>query len=192
MDETDTFEALKNPKGTRAQILNAAMICIMTIGPARTNISSIAAQAGVSRPTVYAHFEDLEDIIKEAITTGIGHLTQYLETQTAGYDTPQERITQTYLRLLELSKQIDILSKPMSYEISPGQSDRNYIPEEAIFAARNVLDKLIGDGLLESDPARANERAETGVRFFLSLAAFRHADDLRGYITRAVLPALGF
>lgn len=189
MAETDSFEALKNPEGTRAQILNAAMICIMTLGPARTNISNIASQASVSRPTVYAHFESLEDIVKEAIANGIKILVKSLETYAADYQTPQERISETFLHLLDLSDQVDVLRKPMSFEVPA--SEREMIPGEAIEAARGVVDKLVGDDLANEDLLAANERAETAVRFFLSLAAFRRADDVRGYITRVVLPALG-
>ena len=190
MAQTDTFEALKNPDGTRAQILNAAMICIMTLGPARTNISSIAAQASVSRPTVYAHFEKLEDIIEEAIAQGIKILVRSLETYAADFETPSQRITETFLHLLDLSDQVDVLRKPMSFEISTAKRD-DMIPDEAIDAARGVIANLVGDDLNKTDLPAANERAETAVRFFLSLAAFRRADDVRGYLTRVVLPAMG-
>lgn len=190
MAQTDTFEALKNPDSTRAQILNAAMICIMTLGPARTNISSIAAQASVSRPTVYAHFEKLEDIIEEAIAQGIKILVKSLETYAADFETPRQRITETFLHLLNLSDQVDVLRKPMSFEISAAKRD-DTLPDEAIDAARGVIAKLVGDDLDKTDIVAANERAETAVRFFLSLAAFRRAEDARGYITRVVLPAMG-
>ena len=104
MAEINTFEALKSADNTRAVILNATMICIMKLGPARTNISSIAAQAGVSRPTVYAHFERLEDLVHEAIGQGITILVTSLEAHALTFDTPRQRILQTFIRLLELSE----------------------------------------------------------------------------------------
>lgn len=187
--DIDTFEALQNPTNTRAQILNAAMICIMSLGPARTNISNIASQAGVSRPTVYAHFERLEDLVQEAISEGISVLIRSLEAYSATFETPRERIIETFLHLLELSDRVDVLSKPMSFEVAA--SPRDIIPPEAIDAARDLLTKMIEDDLETTDRAAADERAETTVRFFLSLAAFRHAGETRGYITRVVLPAMG-
>jgi len=190
MANEDTFEALQNPANTRAQILNAAMICIMSLGPARTNISNIASQAGVSRPTVYAHFEKLEDLIQEAISEGISVLIRSLEEYSAKFETPKERITQTFLHLLELSDRVDVRSKPMSFEVSA--SPRDIIPPEAITAARGLLTKITEDDLETTDKTAADERAETIVRFFLSLAAFRREDDTRGYIERVVLPAIGF
>lgn len=189
MTQTDTFDAFKNPENTRAQILNSAMICIMSLGPSRANISNIAAQAGVSRPTVYAHFETLEDLIKEAIDGGIAVLLGSLESYALKYETPQERLTETFIYLLDLSDRVDVLRKPMSFEIPA--SPRDIIPAEAIAAARGLLTKMTGDNLENEDRAAADERAETAVRFFLSLAAFRRADDVRGYVDRVVLPAMG-
>ncbi len=45
---------------TRQRITEAAMRLHTTIGPANTSIASVAAQAGVTRLTVYRHFPDLE------------------------------------------------------------------------------------------------------------------------------------
>jgi AcrR family transcriptional regulator len=47
---------------TRRQITEAAVKLHGTIGPARTTIKSIAAEAGVQRATVYRHFPDLESL----------------------------------------------------------------------------------------------------------------------------------
>jgi len=43
---------------TRRRIVEAAMRLHTTVGPARTSISAVAAEAGVQRHTVYAHFPD--------------------------------------------------------------------------------------------------------------------------------------
>ena len=112
-----------------------------------------------------------------------------LESYASKYQTPQERLTETFIYLLEMSERVDILRKPMSFEIPA--SPRDVIPTEAIAAARDLLIKMVGDGLEEKDRAAADERAETAVRFFLSLAAFRRTDDVRGYIKRVILPAMG-
>lgn len=187
MTKTGSFDALNKSSNTHEQILNAAMICIITLGPARTNISSIASQAGVSRPTVYAHFDRLEDVIQEAITRGVELLVNYIEVHAAAFKAPRERLVEAFIRLLELSDQVDVLRTPMSFEVPESKRDR--IPDEGIEAARKLMAKLL-DGDLPSDKA-ANERAETAVRLFLSLAAYRRTDDVRGYIERVALPALG-
>jgi AcrR family transcriptional regulator len=45
-------------QATRMRIIDAAIDLHGTLGPARTTISAIAAQAGVRRATVYRHFPD--------------------------------------------------------------------------------------------------------------------------------------
>ncbi len=47
---------------TRRQITAAAVKLHGTVGPARTTIKGIAAEAGVQRATVYRHFADLESL----------------------------------------------------------------------------------------------------------------------------------
>src|SRR5262245_49556125 len=43
---------------TRQRIVAAAVELHTTLGPARTTVTAIAERAGVTRPTVYAHFPD--------------------------------------------------------------------------------------------------------------------------------------
>lgn len=72
-------------------------------------------------------------------------------------------------------------------------TDRNVLPDEAIVAARQVLAHLLDD--LSGDDDHLNEMAETAVRFFLSLAAFKRPlgrdADIAGYVRRVILPAMG-
>jgi AcrR family transcriptional regulator len=47
---------------TRRRIVEAAVELHSTLGPARTTIADIAERAGVTRPTVYAHFPDARSL----------------------------------------------------------------------------------------------------------------------------------
>ena len=47
---------------TRLRITEAAVKLHATVGPARTTIKDVAAEAGVQRATVYRHFPDLESL----------------------------------------------------------------------------------------------------------------------------------
>jgi AcrR family transcriptional regulator len=57
---------------TRRRIIEAAVELHSTVGPARTSLSAVADRAGVSRPTIYAHFPDkpslFEACSREAMT----------------------------------------------------------------------------------------------------------------------------
>jgi len=49
---------------TREKIVKAAVRLHESVGPARTTLVAVAREAGVSRPTVYSHFPDEEDLLR--------------------------------------------------------------------------------------------------------------------------------
>jgi AcrR family transcriptional regulator len=56
--------------GTRRRIVAAAIQLHTTVGPARTTISAIAAEAGVERLTVYRHFPREEELFRACVEHG--------------------------------------------------------------------------------------------------------------------------
>ncbi|MEO6207404.1 MAG: TetR/AcrR family transcriptional regulator [Candidatus Limnocylindrales bacterium] len=52
---------------TRERIAAAAVQEHLSVGPSQTSIVSIAAAAGVTRPTVYRHFADMDEIFSACI-----------------------------------------------------------------------------------------------------------------------------
>jgi AcrR family transcriptional regulator len=49
---------------TRQRIMEAAVELHTTLGPSRTTVKAIAERAGVTRPTVYAHFPDVRSLFQ--------------------------------------------------------------------------------------------------------------------------------
>ena len=49
---------------TRQRIVEAAIELHTTLGPSRTTVNAIAERAGVTRPTVYAHFPDARSLFQ--------------------------------------------------------------------------------------------------------------------------------
>ncbi len=49
---------------TRRRIVEAAVELHTTLGPSRTTVAAVAERAGVSRPTVYAHFPDARSLFQ--------------------------------------------------------------------------------------------------------------------------------
>ena len=61
MSTTRTYELKRRAERqqeTRRRIVEAAVELHTAVGPARTTVAAIAERAGVTRPTVYAHFPD--------------------------------------------------------------------------------------------------------------------------------------
>lgn len=50
---------------TRIRLLEATSVTLAQFGPRKLNLTDIATQAGVSRPTLYRHFSSKEELLEE-------------------------------------------------------------------------------------------------------------------------------
>lgn len=195
MVSTDKYSALNQSESTRDQIVKAAMLCMIQYGPKRANISSIASIAGVSRPTVYAHFENIDDLLKEAIIDGTRLLCMRLLVHVEAIEDPRERLIEAFMELLSLSDEIDLLRDPVDHaiRIGSGRADDGSIMSQAIEVAMAIFTDVL-NGPMPSDRS-AEEMAETTIRLFLSLAELKRPEsadqDMRSYLRRTLLPAIG-
>jgi AcrR family transcriptional regulator len=67
MASTRTYELKRRAERqqeTRRRIVAAAVELHATLGPSRTTVQAIAEKAGVTRPTVYAHFPDADALFR--------------------------------------------------------------------------------------------------------------------------------
>src|SRR5919206_1183154 len=67
MAATRTYELKRRAERqeeTRQRIVAAAVELHTTLGPSRTTVQAIAEKAGVTRPTVYAHFPDARSLLE--------------------------------------------------------------------------------------------------------------------------------
>ena len=67
MSKTRTYELKRRAERqeeTRRRIVAAAVELHTTLGPSRTTVQAIAEKAGVTRPTVYAHFPDARSLFE--------------------------------------------------------------------------------------------------------------------------------
>lgn len=83
MGQGDSARRALDPAATRRRILTAAEALYLERGVAATSLSAVAARAGVSRPTVYKHFGDRDDlaavVIEGELTTFFERLAEVLE-----------------------------------------------------------------------------------------------------------------
>src|SRR5919198_2489793 len=67
MSKSRTYELKRRAERqqeTRQRIVEAAVELHTTLGPSRTTVQAIAERAGVTRPTVYAHFPDDRSLLQ--------------------------------------------------------------------------------------------------------------------------------
>ena len=87
----------------RAAILEAAKSLFVRNAFAGTSMDAVAAEAGVSKLTVYSHFGDKDNLFREVIRARIEDL---LPENTYDYD-PQATIEQTLLRVALIHARLD-------------------------------------------------------------------------------------
>src|SRR5918998_3114532 len=67
MSTSRTYELKRRAErqeATRRRIVEAAVDLHTMLGPARTTVTAVAERAGVTRPTVYAHFPDVRSLLQ--------------------------------------------------------------------------------------------------------------------------------
>ena len=138
---------------TRRRIVAAAVELHTALGPARTTVQAIAAKAGVTRPTVYAHFPDARSLL-EACS---GHVRATVPppdpTRWRSISDPSERLE---IALRELYGYYERL-EPLLENV---QRDADVMPLVAEMTAYRVryLEE-IRDLLLQPWPVRGGARA---------------------------------
>ena len=70
-----TTRARPDPEARRAELADAAVRAIRSIG-ADASMSDIAAEAGISKPVLYHHFGDKENLFREVLFEAHGRLMQ--------------------------------------------------------------------------------------------------------------------
>jgi AcrR family transcriptional regulator len=72
-----------NPPGTedeaRRRIVEATTACLDRVGLAKTSLSDVAAEAGVTRQTVYRYFPSLNDILRAVALAGVEEFAGRME-----------------------------------------------------------------------------------------------------------------
>lgn len=74
----------------RERIISAANRCIDRAGVAKTTLSDVAAEAGVSRQTVYRYFPSLGDLLNAVAETGAADFVERMRSHLAMWVTPVE------------------------------------------------------------------------------------------------------
>ncbi|MEX1659520.1 TetR/AcrR family transcriptional regulator [Streptomyces pseudovenezuelae] len=89
-------------RSKRESILDAAVELFLELGFDQTSMDAVAAQAGVSKTTVYAHFGDKLELFRAVIARGGSSLDFDLDQPAlASVDDPQERLARIVLKVLQ-------------------------------------------------------------------------------------------
>ncbi|MHB1518446.1 MAG: TetR/AcrR family transcriptional regulator [Acidimicrobiales bacterium] len=147
----------------RRRIVGAALACVRRQGIEGTRVAEIAAEAGVSRPTLYAYFTSREEIIEQAVVEAGRRFVDDVVVRALRFDSPAERLVETTLFCVQRIRGDPVLAARF------GGADlrRRPLDTDELTLARACL-RAVGD--LESElESRIDEMAEVVARVLSSL-----------------------
>lgn len=190
-----------NPPGTedeaRCRIVAAATTCLDRVGLAKTNLSDVAAEAGVTRQTVYRYFPGLKDILRAVALAGVeefaGRMERHLASSGSAAEAAAESVVfavrtipdEPYLGLLLQAGEADFFTDGVISSLSFSYGAR---------ILRNVPVDWSTVGVTTEEDLQG--LAEVLMRLFMSFLQYPSTpalseDGLRTLVRRWIGPALG-
>jgi TetR/AcrR family transcriptional repressor of mexJK operon len=164
--ETKPPLGLRSARKRRA-ILDAATRVFLSEGFARASMDAIAAAAGVSKPTVYSHFADKQQLFEQIVTDMVAGITQPFYEQIVNLS--DEGDLAEHLRELA-GLLLTAVMQPANLQLRRlvigeasrfrdlGRAYERHGPQRAIAAWTTAFRRLADKGLLRvEDPALAAE-----------------------------------
>lgn len=123
----------------RRRIIEAAGRLIERRGPQRTSLSDVAAELGVTRPTVYRYFAATEDLLAAAAEVTLQGWTARIGKLSAGIGDPAELLVEAVAYLVEHLPREPLLSLLLETDRARLVSQRMVLPD-AISRSRIMLE----------------------------------------------------
>jgi AcrR family transcriptional regulator len=176
----------------RQRLIQAAGRCIVRDGLSATNLSSVANEAGVSRPTVYRYFEDRHALVLATVLDAGRALGDDLARHLGGLDEPDRMAVEAMLYVLAEVQRSPLLSTVWTSTALDAAMLADITSPEAVSLARRAVEPLVTSAGWSDE--EADEAVEWMLRVLLSLlvapAPERSEDELRSLLERRLVPAL--
>lgn len=190
-----------NPPGTedeaRRRIVEAATACLDRAGLAKTSLSDVAAEAGVTRQTVYRYFPGLKDILRAVGLAGVEEFAGRMERHLASFGTAAEAAVESVVFAVRTVPGEPYLG--LLLQAGEGEYFTAGVTSQLAFSAgagilRNVPVDWAAAGVESDDDLQG--LAEILMRLFLSFLQYPSTpaltdDELRALVRRWLGPALG-
>lgn len=179
----------------RQRIVAAALTCVEKFGPAKTTLSDVASELGVTRQTVYRYYANLAELLGAVAQTGLADFVDRMQRHLSTFDTPS-----------------DVAIESVVYAVQAIPHERHigalFQAGETEVFSRDVTSSMaveVGAGILRRVPVDWSEigvaddeldgLAEILMRLFVSFLQHpadppRSEDELRALVRRWLGPAL--
>lgn len=177
----------------RERLLQAAGRCVVRDGLQATSLSSVAAEAGVSRPTVYRYFADRHALLRATAHEASRSLSRDLAEYLRAFRDPARMVVEAHLFVRRELPQRPLLEAFWRSAALDAALLADVTRADAVRIAREALDRLVrAAGWSE---AEATERIEWMLRVLLTFMVApgppRSEDALRDLLNRYLVPSLG-
>lgn len=177
----------------RQRLLEAAARCIGREGSAATSVAAVAAEAGVSRQTVYRYFASRDELTGRALRAAAEGLRAKLDRSIAELAEPADMIVETLvLGLAEVRSDPVLRALSDSSRLDGSLLARITQPVGIAWVRESLAPAIAAAGWSE---AEADARLELILRMFLSLivspSPARAPEELRAFLHRHLVPGLG-
>ncbi|MEO3786751.1 TetR/AcrR family transcriptional regulator [Actinocorallia sp. B10E7] len=180
----------------RERILEAANRCLDRYGVAKTGLSDVAAELGVTRQTVYRHFPSTTDLLLASATAAAEPFIERVAEHCRSFSDPKEIVVASIVYVLEHLPKDPRLSPLLAVEradlFTVGVTSPTAIEFGRTMLLRFPID-WTSMGYSEQD---IGELAEYLLRIIQSLVIDpgsppRSGEELTRYLTRWVAPSIG-
>ena len=177
----------------RERLLEAAARCVARDGMTGANVAAVAAEAGVSRPTVYRYFADRQALVDATLMHAGRDLAERLGAHLRRFDTPAEMAVEAMCFVREEIPREPVLGAMWNATLLEASAVAGFTRRAAITWSRDALRDLVRAAGWSGDAA--DEAIELMLRLLLSLLAApeprRGGAALRAFLARRLVPALG-
>ncbi|KAA1418947.1 TetR/AcrR family transcriptional regulator [Nocardioides humilatus] len=184
----------------RERIVAAAEACLARFGPAKTTLSDVASELGVTRQTVYRYYANLAELLGAVAQAGLEDFVDRMERHLATFSTPAEAAIESIVFALQaipeephigalfMAGETEVFSRdvtsPMAVEVGAGILRRIPVDwteigvvDDELEDLAEILMRLFGSFLqYPADPPRSEDQLRALVRRWLGPALRRGAD----------------
>ena len=180
------------PAAARERLLDAAVRCVARDGMVGANIAAVAAEAGVSRPTVYRYFADHQALVEATLFHAGRDLAERLGARLRRLDAPAEMAVEAVCFVLREIPREPVLGAMWGAAVLDASAVASITRRPALDWSRDAVKGLVRAAGWAG--AVADEAVEVMLRMLLSLLAApepRRSDAaLRAFLMRRLVPAL--
>jgi AcrR family transcriptional regulator len=177
----------------RERLLDAALRCIARSGMPGANVAAVAAEAGVSRPTVYRYFADQQALVEAALLHAARDLTERLRARLHRLRVPAEMAVEAVHFVLREIPREPVLGALWREAVLDTHVVAGITRRPVLDWSRDAVRDLVRAAGWAGEAA--DEAVELMLRMLLSLLAApepRRSDAaLRAFLMRRLVPALG-